>query len=326
MQIIHIANAEKGKRLDHVLATLLSDVSRTKLQRMIEQGIIVVDGQKVAAHHFLRGGETVIIGEATSAQTTVVAPLPTIPVVAKATDYLVIEKPSGIAVHPGAGVRPPTLVDALLVQFPEIKGVGDRYRPGIVHRLDKDVSGLMIIARTTRGYDFFTDAFREKQMHKTYIALVHGDIAQDAGTIDRVIARSSRRARMAARAPGQEGKEAVTHWRVEKRFRNATKLAVTIETGRTHQIRAHLFSIGHPVVGDPLYRVPRFKLRGAPARPFLHAAALSFVDPEGKTCAFESSLPPPLADFLKDLPQANAPVFHRKSVEKVYEGRDDSVS
>ncbi len=323
MQTIHIAPEEKGKRLDHVLAALLSDVSRTKLQRLIENGAILVDGAKVTSHHFLRGGETVVIGEETK-QTAAAVPLPRITVVTEAADYLVIEKPTGIAVHPGAGVRPPTLVDALLAQFPEIQGVGDPFRPGIVHRLDKDVSGLMIIARTARGYDFFTNAFREKQIHKMYLALVHGDVTQETGTINRVIARSSRRARMAARAPGQDGKAAVTHWLVLKRFRTATELSVTIETGRTHQIRAHLFSIGHPVVGDSLYRNPRFKVRGAPARPFLHAAALSFTDPDGKECSFTSPLPSILEDFLKALPEPNRPVDSRKSIEKTYEGRDES--
>ncbi len=321
MQTIHIAPEEKGKRLDHVLAALLSDISRTKLQRLIENGAILVDGVQVSAHHFLRGGETVVIGEEPT-KTVAAVSLPTISLVAEAEDYLIIEKPTGIAVHPGAGVRPPTLVDALLAQFPEIKGVGDPYRPGIVHRLDKDVSGLMIVARTTRGYDFFTNAFREKQIHKTYLALVHGDVTQETGTINRVIARSSRRARMAARAPGQDGKEAVTHWTVLKRYRTATELSVTIETGRTHQIRAHLFSIGHPVVGDALYRNPRFKVRGAPARPFLHAAALSFTDPDGKACAFTSPLPAILEDFLKEMPEANRPTDSRKSIEKTYEGRE----
>lgn len=321
MQTVRIAPAQKGKRLDHILAALLSDVSRTTVQRWIESGVILVDGVKVTPHHFLRGGETVTIG-AEPGKTDIPTKLPVVAVLAKEADYLIIEKPAGIAAHPGAGVRPPTLVDALLVQFPEIKEVGDPYRPGIVHRLDKDVSGLMIIARTAHGYDFFTNAFREKQMHKTYLALVHGDVTQETGTINRVIARSSRRARMAARAPGQDGKEAVTHWTVLKRFRTATELSVRIETGRTHQIRVHLFSIGHPVVGDPLYRNPRFKLRGAPTRPFLHAAALSFTDPNGKECVFTSPLPTVLEDFLKELPEPNRAVDSRKSIEKTYEGRE----
>jgi 23S rRNA pseudouridine1911/1915/1917 synthase len=291
----------KGKRLDVHLREVLPDFSRSHLQREIESGGILLDGRRVSVHRFLRGGETIsFVARAEGAAPAAAAPV-AIPVMAVEPDYLVVDKPAGLAVHPGPGVKPPTLADSLLVAHPEIAGLGEPDRPGIVHRLDKDVSGLMIVARTERGFRFFKQAFSERRIEKTYLALVWGRFEQESGTIERPIARSARRPRMAARSPGQAGKEAVTHWSVLRRFRNATLLEVKIETGRTHQIRAHLFAIGHPLLGDPLYKNARLKIRPAPPRLCLHAAELGFKDPTGAQRRFESPLPKELAEYLDTL-------------------------
>ena len=300
MEQVQIPVAEKGRRVDHVLRTLLPRFSRTKIQGMISRGQITVDGKRIVPHRAVRGGETVTVLPEEPVFTAPVL-LPEIAIVFCAPDYLIIEKPAGIPVHGGASVVGGTLVDALIQTHPEIVTVGEHGRPGIVHRLDKDVSGLLLVARTERGYDYFTRAFRLRKVEKIYLALVHGQTTKENGTIRHVIARSKKRPRMAARPPGQEGKEAVTHWAVRERYRHATLLTIWIETGRTHQIRAHLFAIGFPIVGDPLYKNGRGRISRALERPFLHASALSFTDPDGVERSFHSALPQQLEVFLRDL-------------------------
>ncbi len=291
----------RGRRFDLYLAELLPDKSRSCLQKMIVAGEILLNGRRVSVHNFLRGGETITFETIKKTKAAPKPKVPTVPVLAVEKDYLIVLKPAGIAVHPGAGVVPPTLVDSLRRTHPEILKVGEPDRPGIVHRLDKDVSGLMIVARTKTGLAFFKRAFQNREIKKTYLALAHGILGEESGTINRPIARSARRARMAARSPGQEGKEAITHWQVRQRFQKTTLLEVTIETGRTHQIRAHLFAIGHPLVGDPLYKNARNKLRPAAPRLFLHAAALTFTDPQGHSQSYNSPLPKELEEYLEAL-------------------------
>jgi len=298
MQDLIVPSEAKNRRLDHFLREVLPDLSRNHIQKAIERGEILLDGKKVTAHRFLKGGETVSF--VTLEETVETVPVVAVPVIAVERDFLVVDKPSGIAVHPGAGVKPPTMVDALLVSHPEIREVGEPERPGIVHRLDKDVSGVMLVARNEVGLKYLKDAFRNRRVAKTYTALVIGAPPDESGTIDRPIARSTRRARMSARTPGQGGKEAITHWNVLRRFRTSTLLEVTIETGRTHQIRAHLFAIGCPIVGDPLYK-PHAAKPSALHRPFLHSTKVEFEDPEGVHRVYESSLPKELQDFLATL-------------------------
>lgn len=302
MEDLVVPAGAKGERLDRFLGIALADMSRSLIQKAIESGEIIVDGKKVAAHRFLKGGETVSFVAPEKPSVAAAEPV-AVPILAAEKDFLAIEKPAGIAVHPGAGVKPPTVVDALLRTHPEIRGIGESERPGIVHRLDKDVSGVMLVARTRRGYDWLKDEFKGRRVAKTYVALVSGGPTQESGIVDRPIARSNRRARMSARTPGQGGKEAVTHWKVLRRYRNAALLEVTIETGRTHQIRAHLFSIGLPIVGDPLY-----KARGGKAsplgRPFLHSERIEFTDPDGERRVYESPLPEALRAYLDTLKPA----------------------
>lgn len=304
---IQVPTAAKGVRIDLFLRTLFPEASRTSLQRMVESGAYLVDGKTVSAHLALKGGEEISVHEVEDVKveeqkvTLGDAKKMIIPEIAKEKDFFIIEKPIGVAVHPGAGIRGVTVSDALCAKHSELKKLGEEARFGIVHRLDKDASGLMIVARTKTGAAFFKHAFEHRELYKQYTALVYGKIFDDSGTISRPIARSTRFARMAARAPGQEGKDAVSHWEVIERFANATLLRVTIETGRTHQIRAHLFGIGYPIVGDPLYKNPKLRIRPTPTRLMLHASLLRFTDPQGIAREYTSPLQESFTAYMKQL-------------------------
>lgn len=217
-------------------------------------------------------------------------------------DVFVIEKPAGVAVHKAPGINEETLSEALLARFPELQGVGESAeRPGIVHRLDKETSGLLLVARNQASFENLKKQFSDRDITKEYLALVAGKLSDDVGQIKFRIGRSVKHARMAARPESQEGREALTEYEVLKRFVNATLVKVYILTGRTHQIRAHFHALGHPVVGDPLYKIKGVKIRQTPPRLFLHAAKLGFKDLNGKYHEFESPLPKELEEYLQKL-------------------------
>ena len=302
MEIIATAD-EKGKRLDLFLVAHLPSVSRSAIQKMIRNGEVTVNEKKAAVHHFLKSGDRVLI-ESKEQPTLTPIPYSLFPlnVLYEDDNYLVIDKPPGIAVHPAAGVSGPTLVDMILAERPEIRQIGDDpARPGIVHRLDKDVSGAMVVAKTREAFDDLKRQFAARMVGKVYAALVVGKLPKDEGEITFAIGRSKRRGRMAARPTGAEGKEAVTSYTVEKRFANSTLVRAQIETGRTHQIRAHFQALGHPIAGDVRYRIKSKALRSEPSRPFLHAAELRFHGLDGKERVISSPLPDDLNDFLSKL-------------------------
>ncbi len=285
-----------GQRLDVYLTKAGHFPSRSKAREAIDRGEVLLAGRRVAAHALVsEGQELAFLGHVVVTATRPAAP--PLAVVHEDEDYAVIEKPAGVVVHDGPGVRGALLTDAVLARYPEAAAAGEPGRPGIVHRLDRDVSGLLVVARTPAGYAHFTDLFARQRVTKVYTALVHGVPAEESGEIRLKIGRSTRYARMAARPEGQEGKAAVTRYEVRDRFPNAALLSVRILTGRTHQIRAHLFAIGHPIVGDTLYPM-RKKTSLALGRPFLHAAELRFTDPSGVERTFVSPLPDDLAAML----------------------------
>ncbi|MEK7105436.1 MAG: RluA family pseudouridine synthase [Patescibacteria group bacterium] len=217
-------------------------------------------------------------------------------------DILVVNKPAGLLVHKVEGKDEETLADLLVKDYPELKSVGDKpERPGIIHRLDKFVSGVMVVARTQEAFDFMKAQFKERRMKKEYIALVHGHMPRPVDTIKLKIARSREKARMVARPEGQEGRDAVTHYEVTDTFKNYDLLRVQIETGRTHQIRVHMHALGHPLVGDPLYKIKRIKSKELADRVFLHAAKLTLTMPSGETKTFEAPMPEELVNFLPTL-------------------------
>jgi len=211
-------------------------------------------------------------------------------------DFIVIDKPAGLAVHSGVNISEKTLVDFLLEKFPELKNVGDdpKLRPGIVHRLDKETSGLMIVARNQKTFEYLKELFKNRKVEKKYLALVHGKLNEKEGQIEGEMGRSKRDFRKQSLVRGKinvrKERYSLTHYKVKKEFDDCSLLEVFPKTGRTHQIRVHLHSIGHPIVGDKKYTFKKYKKKSA-ARMFLHAAEISFPGPKGEQYTFQSQLP-----------------------------------
>ena len=314
-----------GRRLDQFLVSQLPDVSRARVQQLIGEGKVLVNNAATKPSLKLKGGENIqMLGPPTAPPLRAIAEEIPLDVVYEDDDLAVINKPAGMMVHAGAGGTEDernrgTLVNALLHRFGALSGVGGELRPGIVHRLDRATSGLIVVAKNDFAHRRLAAQFSARQVHKQYLALVHGWVKQEAGTISSAISRDRiRRTRMTTRRSG--GREAVTHYKVRERIQSEpgkfSLLELKIDTGRTHQIRVHLASLGHPVVGDTLYGAPR-ELRpqaakgpGAQplslARNFLHAAAIEFVHPRtGKALSFSRPLPPELLDFLDGVRHAS---------------------
>jgi 23S rRNA pseudouridine1911/1915/1917 synthase len=307
-----VAAGHAGTRLDRFLVSQLPDVSRARFQQLIEEDKVRVDGGPAKASLRLRGGETVSLLAAPYAPPLRATPeeIP-LDIIYEDDSLAVVNKPAGMVVHAGAGRHTSgTLVNALLHRFALLSNVGGELRPGIVHRLDKDTSGLIVVAKNDLAHRRLAEQFSSRKVKKTYIALVHGWMKQDRGTIESPISRDRlRRVRMTTRRDG--GRAARSHYRVLRRiespFGKFSLLEVTIETGRTHQIRVHLASLGHPVVGDTVYGAPR-ELRDkggshlAMGRNFLHAAAIELRQPlTNAPLSFTSPLPPDLQQLLKRL-------------------------
>ena len=273
------------ERLDQALVKLSPDRSRGQWQKLIKSGAVLIDGTaNTSPHAPVREGSEVRVVEVVASPVAKPSfkPLPALDIIAETDDWLVLNKAAGVLVHPAASSDEPTLVDALLKRYPEIAKVGgEPERPGIIHRLDRDVSGLMIVAKTERAFEELKRQFQQREIKKKYLALVHGEVAKDSGDIRFKLARSTTKGRMAARPETEEteGKAAWTHYTVLERLPGASLLAVDIFSGRTHQIRAHLFALGHPVVGDTLYLQRNTNRRHEAPRLMLQSTDLSFVDP-----------------------------------------------
>lgn len=299
-----VESADVGDRIDVFLTARISGASRNTVQKLITGGSITLNGKTTTPHRLLHAGDRISITPSVTvaAMPAGHADFPKPAVLFENDAVLVIDKPSGLTVHPGIGTHAPTLVDWLCEHVPSIVDVGDdpTVRPGIVHRLDRDVSGAMVIAKTQASFEHLKQQFKDRTVEKEYLALVHGVPHSASGTVKLRIDRSKRmHGKMATRPADGEGRDAVTHWTVEKKIKNNALLRVTIETGRTHQIRVHLKSIGHPIVGDTVYTTKQFCHKNEPlGRPFLHAARLSFTDLDGTKRTFEAPLPEKLRRFL----------------------------
>ena len=337
---IDVPSESRGQRLDSFLTTQLDSVSRSRIQLLIEQGDVLVDGTREKSSLKLRGGECIAItGEPHPAPLKAVPEAIPLDVVYEDDDLAVINKPAGMMVHAGSGQTEDarsrgTLVNALLHRFQALSSTGGDLRPGIVHRLDKNTSGLIVVAKNDRAHTALGAMFAGRRIQKTYLALVHGIVAREKGTIGAAVSRDPvRRTRMTTR-PSENARSAISHYeavrRLDTRFGKFSLLRVRIETGRTHQIRVHMASIGHPVVGDTLYGgvaqlrdqraqkihpPPSSRKTGAPrrlpktgsetlhlGRNFLHAAQLEFTHPiTGKLLQLEAPLPGELTAFLHGL-------------------------
>jgi len=312
-----------GQRLDHFLAATLDGVSRSRVQLLLEQGDVLLNGSVVKASFKLRGGEQVAItGEPHPAPLKAVAEDIPLDVIYEDKDLAVVNKPAGMMVHAGSGQNEDersrgTLVNALLHRFKKLSSTGGDLRPGIVHRLDKDTSGLIVVAKNDRAHTALAELFSSRQMSKTYLALVHGAVERDKGSITAAVGRDPlRRTRMTTR-PIENARSAVSHYTVLRRFQTRfgpfTLVSVRIETGRTHQIRVHMASIGHPVVGDSLYGAAgqltdqiaaQAGRKSSPerlrlGRNFLHSAELEFTHPiTHKALSLSAPLPAELEDYM----------------------------
>lgn len=293
----YVDEDKKGTRLDHLLREMMPDISRSKLQKMVKDELVTVNEKKVTPHHFLKAGDVVRVSVEKDGHEKEIKTAPLFRVVFECDEYLVIDKPPGLVVHGGAHTTGQTLVDQLLERYPEIRQVGsDPMRPGIVHRLDKEASGVMVIARTQDSFESLVRQFKLRQVKKQYIILTYGRVEPAVGVIDLPITRS--RQQYTRRAAGRnEGQHAITRYSVERFIDNASLVRVQPETGRTHQIRVHFFSKGNPIVGDPLYVSKKIKKIPSP-RLMLHACLLEFHDLAGE--AREYSVPPN-EDFQKVL-------------------------
>lgn len=279
----------KGERLDQFLQRHFPDLSRSRLQELIQAGSVLVGGKPSRSGLRLRGDEQLLVTLPPPREASVEAEAIPLEVLFEDGDLLVINKPQGLVTHPAPGAWSGTLVNALLAHCKDLSGIGGVLRPGIVHRLDKATSGLLVVAKTDAAHRALAEQIASKSARRQYLAIVHGVPAGGAGTVDQPIARHpSERIKMAVVAGGRAAR---THWRVLESFADAALLEVTLETGRTHQIRVHMAHLGHPVVGDPVYGPHRsfpVRLEGQA----LHAYRLAFVHPRTlQELCFEA--PPP---------------------------------
>ena len=310
-QLLKISVESAGLRLDSFVATHLKEISRTRVQRAIVDGDILVNEHVAKASYRLRDGDEIEIDLPEPPPVELIPePIP-LNIVYEDDDLIVVNKPAGMVVHPGAGIDSGTLAHALVYHFNSLSGTAGRTRPGIVHRLDKDTSGLLVIAKNDVAHERLSDQFRDRLVFKRYIALVFGRVSKERGEIDARIGRSPHNRTRMGVMRGGAGRTAHTIFEVAKRYQDFTLLNVQIKTGRTHQIRVHLAHIGHPVVGDATYGGGReSSIRNATikhavqslGRNFLHSADLAFNHPRtGERIEFTAPLPAELAAFLEGL-------------------------
>lgn len=298
-EIFRVEADQAGERLDRFLAGVLKDLSRSRIQELIKEGQVTVNGQAVKPNYKIKENDSlkVIIPAA--------QPLEVLPedialdILYEDQDLIVINKPQGMVVHPAAGHYSGTLVNALLHHCRDLSGINGVLRPGIVHRLDKDTSGVLVAAKNDYAHQHLAQQIKEHSVKRIYLALLHGRIKEEAGVIEAPIGRDPReRKRMAV--VDKNGKEAVTAYTVLERFQDYTFVKLQLKTGRTHQIRVHMAYLGFPVVGDPKYgpRKPHFGLKGQA----LHAQTLGFVHPRtGEYMEFSAPLPEYFQEILEKL-------------------------
>lgn len=311
--ILRVPPVEAGARLDAYLASQIEGWSRARLQQLIEDEDVLVNRRPAKSSQKLHAGDEIEVELIISpAESFTPEPIP-LDIVHEDSDVVVVNKPAGLVVHPAAGIQSGTLANALSYHFDQLSQNAGATRPGIVHRLDKNTSGLLVVAKNETAHENLAAQFRSREVFKSYIALVHGIVQQESGQIDRPIARDPRnRTRMAV---VQAGRAALSRYRVKRRYESFTLMDVELKTGRTHQIRVHLAWLKHPVVGDDVYgggrdnaiRNPKIKasIRKL-GRHFLHAEQLAFRHPTtDKLMEFKAPLPVELNEVIADLEGGN---------------------
>lgn len=287
--------SDQGERLDKYVSTAVPALSRTYVQELIDRGLVLVDGYVRKAKFVITPGQKVQLTVPEPIAIELEAENIPLDIVYEDADVIVLNKPAGMVVHPAAGHPSGTLVNALLYHAPDI-AVGGSNRPGIIHRLDRDTSGLMVVVKTDRARTSLVAQWQARTVDKGYVALVYGEMDVEEGTVDAPIGRDAQNRKKMAAIRG--GRDAITHFSVAERLRGCTYLNLDLETGRTHQIRVHLAFIGYPIAGDALYNRHIGPYGGKSAvtdRQFLHAARLGFRLPGGKEVEFEQPLPEDLA-------------------------------
>lgn len=303
-----ITTEEKGERLDHYLA-LKNEIglTRSRIHKLIEDGYVEVNKEAPKPSYKIKAEDRILVSVPPPKKLEVRPENIPLDIIYEDSDLIIINKPRGMVVHPAAGNYSGTLVNALLYHCPDIKsgsGIGGVLRPGIVHRLDKDTSGLLVVAKNDFTHQSLARQFKAKKISKQYLALVHGRIPQDKGVIEAKVGRHPKHRKKMAIIRSTEtsvkGREAVTHYRVVERFKNYTLVELTLKTGRTHQIRVHMTSLSHSIVGDPVYghRKEEFEVSGQ----LLHAAKLGFVHPRtGKYVEFSGKVPEDMEEIINKL-------------------------
>jgi|WetSurMetagenome_2_1015567.scaffolds.fasta_scaffold201131_2 23S rRNA pseudouridine1911/1915/1917 synthase len=310
-KIFKIVEKEAGERLDRVLVGRLADFTRQYIQKLIDEGAVKVNGKKAKPGLKVKERDVIYILIPSPKPLLLEPNRVELDIIHEDKDLIVINKPAGMVVHPGHGEShiKDSLVNALLAHCGDsLSGIGGVLRPGIVHRLDKDTSGLIVVAKNDKTHQYLAGLFKDRKINKTYYALVAGNIVPAEGTIDSPIGRSGRDRKKMAVTNEEKGRKAITKYKVISSFHDCTLVEVALLTGRTHQIRVHFSAIGHPLIGDTVYGKPflnkKFELEYGLKRLFLHAGALEFVPPaKKKPVIFNAPLPSVLARIIKLLKQ-----------------------
>lgn len=297
---MRIESGTFGKRLDVFLAEVLGDFTRSRIQKLIARGCITVNGDIVRSNYKLREGDIVEVEVPEAKETQIQAEDIPLDIVYEDEHMLVVNKPQGMVVHPAAGNYDGTLVNALMAHCGHnLSGINGEIRPGILHRIDKDTSGLLLVAKNDRAHLGLSEQIKEHSLTREYLALVHGNIKEDSGTINAPIGRDEKD-RKKMTITQKNSKDAVTHFFVLERFDKYTFIRCRLETGRTHQIRVHMSKKGHPIVGDPVYGVKKeeFKLNGQ----LLHAHMIGYKHPiTGEYMEFSRPVPEYFEEVLEKL-------------------------
>lgn len=294
-----VKKEDENKRIDKLISEIYNDISRVTIQRIISEGKLLVNNNKVKSSYKVNTGDNIEFDLDKPEELNIKAQDIPLNVIYEDKDIIVINKEKGMVVHPGNGRTEDTLVNALMGRCKNsLSGIGGKIRPGIVHRLDKDTSGIIIVAKNDKAHINLSEQIKNRKVNKYYIALVRGNVLENNATINMPIARSTKdRKKMAV---SEKGKEAITHFKVLKRYNGYTLLELKIDTGRTHQIRVHLSEIGYPVVGDEVYSngKNKFGLKGQ----CLHAKRIEFIHPTtNKKMILEAELPEYFKNILKEL-------------------------